>query len=158
MGERHIKHLRESGKWKEAVQACLAADSFADACVGHVLDALKKSPHKENTIVVLWGDHGYDVGEKKFAKYTDWKMPTRKQAMTIYDPSNPNTDVYGDTVYLPKAFPAGAGATTWTRTINKTYPALAMRFFYYNGDYKWHKRGLRSHGVRPVRIFKKQGN
>mgnify|MGYP006261876403 FL=1 len=68
MGERHIKHLRESGKWKEAVQACLAADSFADACVGHVLDALEKSPYKNNTIIVLWGDNGYDVGEKKFAK------------------------------------------------------------------------------------------
>ena len=73
MGERHIKHLRESGKWKEAVQACLAADSFADACVGHVLDALAKSPHKDNTIVVLWGDHGYDVGEKKFAKSALWE-------------------------------------------------------------------------------------
>ena len=96
--------------------------------------------------------------EKKFAKHTDWKMPTRKQAMTIYDSNNPNTDVYGDTIYMPKAFPPGAGATTWTRTTHKTNPALAMRFFYYNGDYKWHKRGLRSHGVRPVRIFRRQEN
>ncbi|MFQ5673370.1 MAG: DUF1566 domain-containing protein [Nitrospinales bacterium] len=93
--------------------------------------------------------------ENKFARYTDWQMPTRKEAMTIFDPGNPATDVYGDTVYLPKVFPAGAGATTWTRTVNKHDPALAMRFFYYNGDYKWHKRGLRSHGVRPVRLFKK---
>jgi arylsulfatase A len=77
MGERHIKHIRESGKWKEAVQGCLAADSFADACVGHVLEALEKSPHRDNTIVVLWGDHGYDVGEKKFAKSALWEQTTR---------------------------------------------------------------------------------
>ena len=77
MGERHIKHIRESGKWKEAVQGCLAADSFADACVGHVLEALKKSSHRDNTIVVLWGDHGYDVGEKKIAKSALWEQTTR---------------------------------------------------------------------------------
>ena len=77
MGERHIKHIRESGKWKEAVQGCLAADSFADACVGHVLDTLEKSRYRDNTIVVLWGDHGYDVGEKKIAKSALWEQTTR---------------------------------------------------------------------------------
>ena len=69
--------IRQSGKWKEAVQACLAADSFADACVGHFLDAMEKSPHRDNTIIVLWGDHGYDVGEKKFAKSALWEQTTR---------------------------------------------------------------------------------
>ena len=69
--------IRNSGKWKEAVQACLAAGSFADACVGHVLLALRKSRYADNTIVVLWGDHGYDVGEKKFAKSALWEQNTR---------------------------------------------------------------------------------
>jgi len=69
--------IRNSGKWKEAVQGCLAAGSFADACVGHVLKALGKSRYGDNTIVVLWGDHGYDVGEKKFAKSALWEQTTR---------------------------------------------------------------------------------
>ena len=69
--------LRKSGKWKEAVQACLASGSFADACVGHVLDALARSPYRDNTIVVLWGDHGYDIGEKKLAKSALWEQTTR---------------------------------------------------------------------------------
>ena len=77
MGERHIKHIRKSGQWKEAVQACLAADSFADACVGHVLKALEKSRYSDNTIVVLWGDHGYDICEKTFAKSALWQQTTR---------------------------------------------------------------------------------
>jgi len=69
--------VRNSGKWKEAVQGCLAAGSFADACVGHVLQALEKSRYAANTIVVLWGDHGYDIGEKKFAKSALWEQSTR---------------------------------------------------------------------------------
>ncbi|MGY8673381.1 MAG: sulfatase-like hydrolase/transferase, partial [Verrucomicrobiia bacterium] len=73
----HMRPIRNSGKWKEAVQACLASDSFADACVGHVLDALEKSPHCDNTIIVLWGDHGYDIGEKKIAKSALWEQTTR---------------------------------------------------------------------------------
>ena len=87
MGEQHMKHIRESGKWKEAVQGCLAADSFADACVGHVLDALEKSRYRDNTIVVLWGDHGYDVGEKKIGKLALWEQTTRTP-LIVYAPGN----------------------------------------------------------------------
>ena len=50
---------------------------FADACVGHLLDALKNSQYRDNTIVVLWGDHRYDGGEKKFAKSALWEQTTR---------------------------------------------------------------------------------
>lgn len=94
-----------------------------------------------------------NLNREEFAGFTDWRMPTRKEAMTIYDPSHPTKDAYGDIVYLASAFPPGAGITTWTKTLSKTDRALAMRFHYYNGDYKWHGRGLRSHGVRPVRVF-----
>ena len=87
MGEQHMKHLRESGKWKEAVQGCLAADSFADACVGHVLNALDKSRYRDNTIVVLWGDHGYDVGEKKIGKLGLWEQTTRTP-LIVYAPGD----------------------------------------------------------------------
>ena len=71
------KIIRESGKWREAVQGCLAAGSFADDCVGHVLSALNKSAYRDNTIVVLWGDHGYDICEKTFAKSALWQQTTR---------------------------------------------------------------------------------
>jgi arylsulfatase A-like enzyme len=77
MAEENAEIIRGSGVWKQAVQGCLAADSFADACVGHLLDALEKSRHRDNTIIILWGDHGYDVGEKKFAKSALWEQTTR---------------------------------------------------------------------------------
>jgi iduronate 2-sulfatase len=68
----------ESGEWKNIVQAYLACVSFVDHQVGVVLDALEKSIYKNNTIVVLWSDHGYELGEKgSFGKQTLWSESTR---------------------------------------------------------------------------------
>ena len=70
--------IRTHGQWKHAVQGYLAATSFADACVGRVLEALEASRYRDNTIVVLWGDHGYHIGQKShFAKSALWQQTTR---------------------------------------------------------------------------------
>ena len=49
---------------KELVAAYLAASRYADDCTGRILDALEKGPHRDNTIVVVFGDNGYQFGEK----------------------------------------------------------------------------------------------
>lgn len=68
----------ESGEWPKIVQAYLACVSFVDNEVGRVLDALEKSGHAENTVIVLWSDHGYRLGEKgTFAKHALWDPATR---------------------------------------------------------------------------------
>ncbi len=68
----------ENGEWRNMVQAYLASVSFVDACIGIVLDALEQSEHAHNTAVVLWGDHGYQIGEKnRFAKMALWEDATR---------------------------------------------------------------------------------
>ncbi|MDP6207347.1 MAG: sulfatase-like hydrolase/transferase, partial [Roseibacillus sp.] len=51
------------GRWKDAIQSYLATVAFVDVCIGRLLDALEKSPHKDNTVIVLWGDHGWHLGE-----------------------------------------------------------------------------------------------
>ncbi len=67
-----------SGRWKEAVQAYLATIAFCDSQVGRLLDALEKSPQRDNTIVVLWSDHGWSLGEKShWRKFALWEEPTR---------------------------------------------------------------------------------
>ncbi|MDF7808270.1 sulfatase [Pontiellaceae bacterium B12219] len=67
----------EKGEWKHIVQAYLACMAFADAQVGKVLDALRESDYADNTIVVLWADHGYHIGEKnRFAKQAVWERDT----------------------------------------------------------------------------------
>ena len=59
------RRMLESGRWIEAVQSYLAAITYADAMIGRLLDALDKSPYRDNTIIVLWGDHGWHLGEKE---------------------------------------------------------------------------------------------
>ncbi len=67
-----------SGRWKEAVQAYLASISYLDGQIGRVLDAYEKSPHKENTIIVFWGDHGWHLGEKEhWRKFSLWEEAAR---------------------------------------------------------------------------------
>ncbi|MDE0822264.1 MAG: sulfatase, partial [Opitutales bacterium] len=68
----------ESGSQRSLTHAYLASVSFVDHCVGIVLDALQSSPHAENTLVVLWSDHGFHLGEKQhWAKRTLWEESTR---------------------------------------------------------------------------------
>lgn len=64
--------------WKEMVYGYLACVSFADAQAGKVLDALSNSQYADNTIVVLWSDHGQHLGEKKhWRKQALWEESTR---------------------------------------------------------------------------------
>jgi arylsulfatase A-like enzyme len=72
----------KADEWKNICQAYLACTTFADAQVGKVLDALQKSEYADNTIVVLWADHGYHLGEKnRFAKQAIWERDTRTVLM-----------------------------------------------------------------------------
>ena len=66
------------GKQRSLTQAYLASVSFVDHCVDIVLGALKSSPHADNTLIVLWSDHGFHLGEKQhWAKRTLWQESTR---------------------------------------------------------------------------------
>ena len=68
----------ENEKQRSLTHAYLASISFVDHCVGIVLEALKSSPHAENTVIVLWSDHGFHLGEKQhWAKRTLWQESTR---------------------------------------------------------------------------------
>ncbi len=52
-----------SPKAKELIRAYRASVSYIDAQVGVLLDALDRNGLAENTVVVLWGDHGYHLGD-----------------------------------------------------------------------------------------------
>jgi arylsulfatase A-like enzyme len=60
----------------------LATVSFVDSQVGRVLDALERNGLEDNTIVVLWSDHGFHLGEKLITgKNTLWDRSTRVPLM-----------------------------------------------------------------------------
>ena len=68
----------ESGEWPKIIQAYLACISYVDYEIGRLLEALEKSEHADNTVIVLWSDHGYRLGEKStFAKHALWNVATK---------------------------------------------------------------------------------
>ncbi|QEG37454.1 sulfatase [Bythopirellula goksoeyrii] len=76
--EPRLKFLKEADQWKNLVRSYLACISFVDSQVGRVLTALEKSGHADDTIVVLWSDHGWHLGEKLITgKNSLWDRSTR---------------------------------------------------------------------------------
>jgi arylsulfatase A-like enzyme len=70
------------GRHKEAVQAYLATITFVDDCIGVLLDGLADSQYAEDTIVMLWGDHGWFLGEKqRYGKTQLWQESCRVPLM-----------------------------------------------------------------------------
>lgn len=70
--------IRKADRWKQAVQAYLASISCADARLGKILTALQQAKLADNTIVILWSDHGWHLGEKRhWHKSTLWEESTR---------------------------------------------------------------------------------
>lgn len=73
-----------AGQWEKAVQAYLACISFADFQIGRIVDALDKSEYAKNTIIVLWSDHGWHLGEKQhWRKFALWEEATRVTFLVI---------------------------------------------------------------------------
>ncbi|MBI1895001.1 MAG: sulfatase [Acidobacteria bacterium] len=78
------KTVTEHHQWRQAVQAYLASISFADASLGHLLDAFDASPYARDTTVVLWSDHGWHLGEKlHWRKFTLWEEATHNVLMMV---------------------------------------------------------------------------
>jgi len=79
----HRKVLQHQ-QWRKAVQGYLASITFVDACVGRVIDAFDASDYRDNTIIVLWSDHGWHLGEKlHWRKFALWEEATHNVMMMI---------------------------------------------------------------------------
>ena len=66
--------IKEAGRQKEAIRAYLACIAYADDCLTPLVKALENNPDKENTVIVLWGDHGWHLGEKmRYRKVSLWE-------------------------------------------------------------------------------------
>jgi arylsulfatase A-like enzyme len=85
-GENFHKQILAKDLWKQAVQAYLACIAFTDDMLGRVLEAVEKSPQKDNTIIVFTSDHGWYLGQKqRWHKGGLWEEGTHIP-LTIYAP------------------------------------------------------------------------
>lgn len=73
-----LERIRGAGQWKPAIRAYLACTAMVDDLIGQIVGALEQSKYADNTIIVLWSDHGFQLGEKgRWAKYSLWERATR---------------------------------------------------------------------------------
>ena len=71
---------------RRLVHGYAACTSYVDACIGKVVDALDESGLADNTIIVLWGDHGWKLGEHAmWCKHTNYENDTNV-TLIVYDP------------------------------------------------------------------------
>ena len=76
-GDENHDWVLEQDVWKNGVHGYLASISFADAMVGWLIDALDESAKADDTIIVLWADQGFHLGEKdRWRKWTLWQRTT----------------------------------------------------------------------------------
>lgn len=76
--EPRLKWVEENHQWRNLARSYLASTSFVDAQIGRMLEALKDAGLEDNTIVVVWGDHGWHLGEKGITgKNSLWDDGTR---------------------------------------------------------------------------------
>jgi iduronate 2-sulfatase len=86
-----------------------AATSYADAQIGRIIAALREHNLEQNTVVVLWSDHGFHLGEHGlWAKTTNYEADTRVPLIVAY----------------PNAPHAGARTSALVELID-IYPTLA---------------------------------
>jgi len=77
--------------WKDMLMHYFACVATADRAVGRLLDGLENSLYANNTMVILWSDHGYHLGEKiHVSKFTLWDDGSRVYFI-IKDPRNPQS-------------------------------------------------------------------
>ncbi len=75
-----VKHQQ----WRDAVRAYLACVTFVDRQIGRLLTKLDASALAENTWIVLWSDHGWQLGDKQhWGKWTAWRQSTRMPLIIV---------------------------------------------------------------------------
>ena len=81
--------LLETDKQRHLVHGYYACTSYVDAQIGKLLNKLKETGLDKNTIIVLWGDHGWHLGDHNlWTKHTNFEQATRLP-LIIYAPGMP---------------------------------------------------------------------
>jgi len=75
--EPRLSWLKQANQWRPLVRAYLASTTFMDSQIGRVLDTLDEIGDTKNTVIVLWSDNGWHLGEKDITgKNTLWDRST----------------------------------------------------------------------------------
>jgi len=104
-----IESLKEEATQRTLLHGYYACASFVDAQIGKVLDELDRLKLAENTIIVLWGDHGWHLGDHGYwTKHTNYEQANRIPLLIV----------------APGVTKAGSATRQLAETVD-VYPTLA---------------------------------
>lgn len=140
----HANILR-TDNWRYAVQAYLASIRFADEQVGRLIRGLDSSRYSRNTIIVLWGDHGWHLGEKHhWRKFSLWEEACRAPLMIIAPGVTSAGSKCGRTVDFVDVYPTLSdlcGLPVGNHLDGESIVPLLK-----NPDQEWNHPAITSHG------------
>ena len=145
----------ENKEWKRIIQGYLASVSFVDYEIGRVVEALQNSKYADNTVIVLWSDHGYRLGEKgTFAKHALWETATNAPLMFVA-PNLPKGKVVESPAEMLSIYPTLldlCGLPAYTRNEGKSLlPAMLSKNA--DGDsYAITTFGMNNHAIKSDRF------
>ncbi|MBF0197972.1 MAG: sulfatase-like hydrolase/transferase [Planctomycetes bacterium] len=141
----------KSDEWKPLVQSYLACVSFVDHQVGKVIDALDKNKQKDNTIIVLYSDHGFHLGEKeRWAKRSIWQDGARVP-MIIAGPGIAKGKVCSKPVQLLDIYPTLLELSGLVR--NPAHEGQSLAKLLKNPEAEWSHMARSSFGPGNVAII-----
>ena len=150
----HASWLRaeKHGMHEEAVQAYLATITFVDDCIGVLLDGLAESQYADNTIVMLWGDHGWHLGEKqKYGKTQLWQESCRVPLMVKLPGVTPRNKRCHGVVNLIDMYPTLVELCGLPK--NPENDGRSFAKLLYKPDMKWSHPTLTTAGEGNHRIY-----
>ncbi|MFT7641830.1 MAG: arylsulfatase A-like enzyme [Pirellulaceae bacterium] len=142
----HAQMLKR-GSWKQAIQSYLATCAYTDMNIGRVLDALETGPNKGNTIIVLWGDHGWSFGEKShWRKFALWEEPTRTPFVWVVPGVTQAGGVSPRTVDLMSVYPTLCELTGIEKPNHVEGRSIATLLK--DPGAKWNRPAITTHGYK----------
>nr|WP_271891675.1 sulfatase-like hydrolase/transferase [Planctomicrobium sp.] len=151
-----LKRIRVKGQWKPAIQAYLACTSMVDDLIGQIIEALQESKYDDNTIIVLWSDHGFQLGEKeRWGKYSLWERATRVNLVWVAPGVTKPGTVTNKPVNLLDIYPTLASLTSCQPPENQL-EGNDLSVLMKDPDTTWHEAtvttfGYKNYGVRSQR-------
>jgi len=142
--------ITSTKQWKKAVAAYLACIRYADENVGRVLDALDSGPNAEDTIIVLWTDHGWHLGEKNhWRKFTLWERSCRV-TMIMAAPGSAQDQICDRTVELLDIYPTLSDLAGLPD--RDELEGASLRPLLEDPETPWHKPAITSSGADKTSV------
>jgi arylsulfatase A-like enzyme len=151
-----LKRIRATNQWKPAIQAYLACTSMVDDLVGQIVETLKESKYADNTIIVLWSDHGFQLGEKeRWAKYSLWERATRVNLLWVAPGVTKPRSTSNRPVNLLDIYPTLA-SLTGCEPPRKQLEGNDLSVLMKNPEASWNKTSVTSFGYKNYGIRSEQ--